>query len=154
MHKDTTNLKPLEFFLSISQTIAELNHCRFKCIYNRSEFKSFSLSSVHYSVLHTLSCFSLQDTAAVSVHTSPRSPPLKDVSPALKCWVRCGPQGGVHRHRRPPARSNGQWGILGPFQSLKSPSATAQLHGRRLSICLVNYQPAPAFTVVHTQVAR
>lgn len=61
---------------------------------------------------------------------------------------------GVRRHRRPPASSNGQWGIVGPFQSLQSASATAQLHGRRLSLCLVNYQPAPAFTVMHTQVAR
>lgn len=58
--------------------------------------------------VHTISCFSLYDTTAVSVRTSPRSLSLKDVSPALKCWVRRGPQGGVHRHRRPPARSNGQ----------------------------------------------
>lgn len=68
--------------------------------------------------------------------------------------VQRGPQGGVHRLRRPPAGSNGQWGLLGPFQSTQSASATAQLHGRRLSLCLVNYQPAPAFTVMHTQVRK
>lgn len=65
-----------------------------------------------------------------------------------------GPHGGVPMQRRPPARSNGQWRILEPFQSRKCPSAPAQLHGRRLSLCLVNYQPAPAFTVVNIQVAR
>lgn len=48
----------------------------------------------------------------------------------------------------------GNEGSSDPFSPEKSPSAPAQLHGRRLSLCLVNYQPAPAFTVVHTQVAR
>lgn len=74
---------------------------------------------------------------------TPSSLPLKGVSPALKRLICRGPHDKVHKHTGPPARSNGQWGTLRPFQSCNAPSTPFQLHGRRLSLCLVNYQPSP-----------
>lgn len=93
----------------------------------------------------------LNNVPAVSLQTPPW---LHRPQPLLSSWLQPWSKGGVRSHGRPPASSNGQWMFLGPFQALKGASASAQLHGRRLSLSLVNYQPAPTFTVMHTQVAR
>lgn len=150
----------MEAFLSLPSQIWEdlPQQCQRGCVWDLYIVRCLNRAACPLYILETSILYHpSQSVGHSSCFCENLSPGLHHWKVSVPHWsavVRRGPHGGVHRHRRPPARSNGQWGILGPFQSRKSPSAPAQLHGRRLSLCLVNYQTAPAFTVAYTPVAR